>query len=141
VGDCPGRDVSGYENGRLPIDALCPLWGTAGHHLRADAAFAFNRMSQRYDAVFGQPICVTDSYRTYEQQVELYARKPNLAARPGTSNHGWGTAVDLCGGIESFGTAQHDWLVQNAPLFGWFHPSWAEPGGSRPEPWHFEYGG
>jgi LAS superfamily LD-carboxypeptidase LdcB len=63
-----------------------------------------------------------------------------MAAVPGTSNHGWGRAVDLCGGIESFGTPQHDWLVANAPRFGWVHPSWAEVTGSRPEPWHFEFG-
>ena len=39
------------------------------------------------------------SYRTYEQQVELYQMylngTGNLAAVPGTSNHGWGLAVDL----------------------------------------------
>lgn len=141
VGDCPGRDVSGYPNGRLPVDALCPLWGAPGHHLRADAAHAFNQMSQRYNSVFGRPLCITDSYRTYEAQVALKARKPHLAAVPGTSNHGWGTAIDTCGGVERFGTPQHNWLAENGPLFGWFHPSWAQAGGSKPEPWHFEYGG
>ena len=39
------------------------------------------------------------SYRTMEQQRILYARylagTGNLAAKPGTSNHGWGLAVDL----------------------------------------------
>ena len=24
---------------------------------------------------------------------------------------------------------------------GWIHPAWAAAGGSRPEPWHFEYEG
>ena len=51
-----------------------------------------------------RPICITDSYRTYASQVRLYGQKPALAAVPGTSNHGWGLAVDLCGGIEHFGT-------------------------------------
>ena len=77
----------------------------------------------------------------YSEQVALYASKPNLAAVPGTSNHGLGVAVDLCGGIESFGTVQHQWLFTHAPLFGWFHPLWAEPTGSRPEPWHWEFSG
>ena len=54
-------------------------------------------------------------------------------------DHGWGVAVDLCGGIQSFGTAEHTWLFTHAPLFGWFHPAWAEPTGSRPEPWHWEF--
>lgn len=141
TGDCAGQDVSGYPNGRIPLEALCPVWGAPGHHLRADAAYAFDQLSQAYAHAFGGPICVTDSYRTYDEQVDLYRRKPNLAAHPGTSNHGWGTAADLCGGIQSFDTAQHQWMVVNAPAFGWFHPSWARQTGSRPEPWHFEYGG
>ena len=28
-----------------------------------------------------------------------------------------------------------------APLYGWFHPDWAEASGSLPEPWHWEYAG
>lgn len=84
---------------------------------------------------------MTDSYRSYDDQVRVYAEKPTLAAIPGTSNHGWGTALDLCGGIERFGTAQHQWMLLNGPLFGWFHPAWAEPTGSKPEPWHWEFSG
>ena len=71
----------------------------------------------------------------------MHVLKPNMTATPGTSVHGWGLAVDLCGGIESFDTSEHAWLVAHGPAFGWHHPSWAEAGGSRPEPWHFEYGG
>ncbi len=71
----------------------------------------------------------------------MRAAKPTLAAVPGTSNHGWGTAVDLCGGIQTFGSAQHVWMRQNAPLYGWYLPSWAQQTGSKPEPWHWEYGG
>ena len=91
---------------------------------------------------FGTPICVTDSYRTYDEQVRLKREKPGLAAEPGTSNHGWGMATDLCGGIQNDGTAANNWLRQNAGRFAWFHPSWADPGGSGPyEPWHWEYAG
>jgi hypothetical protein len=141
VGQCSGGDVSIYPNGQIPVSELCPLWGTSGHYLRADAAFAFDQLSTAYAQRFGGPVCVTDSYRTYESQVRLFAEKPNLAATPGRSNHGWGTAVDLCGGIQTFSTDQHRWMLANAPLFGWFHPAWAEPYGSRPEAWHWEYGG
>jgi LAS superfamily LD-carboxypeptidase LdcB len=131
----------GFANGQIPAADLCPIWGAPGHLLRADAAAAFDRMSKAYARQFGRPICVTDSYRSFRQQVALYAVKPNLAARPGTSNHGWGLAVDLCGGVQSFGTVEHTWLFTHAPLYGWFHPSWAEPTGSRPEPWHWEFAG
>ena len=64
----------------------------------------------------------------------------DLAAVPGTSNHGWGVAVDFACGAEQFGSAGYRWLKANGPKYGWTHPSWAEPGGSRPEPWHWEYG-
>jgi D-alanyl-D-alanine carboxypeptidase len=129
----------GFPNGQIPAADLCPIWGAPGQLLRADAAAAFGKMSKAYAGQFGRPICVTDSYRSFSQQVALYAAKPNLAARPGTSNHGWGLAVDLCGGVQSFGTVEHTWLFTHAPLYGWFHPSWAEPTGSRPEPWHWEF--
>jgi len=141
VGSCAGGDIGRYPNGMIPIAALCQLAAQPGHYLRADAAAAFDRMSRAYAARFGVPLCVTDSYRTYEEQVRLKSEKPALAATPGTSNHGWGTATDLCGGVESFGTPQHAWLATNAPLHNWFHPSWAREGGSKPEPWHFEYAG
>lgn len=141
VGSCTGGDVSAFPNGHIPLSLLCPLWGAPGAYLRADAEYAFDRMSHTYAQVFGTPICVTDAYRSYEDQVRVAAERPGFAAKPGTSNHGWGTAADLCGGVESFGTPAHRWLLANAPLFGWFHPSWAEPSGSLPEPWHWEFGG
>lgn len=141
VGDCVGGDVSSYPNGAIPTENLCPMWAAGGHRLRADAAFGFNQMSEAYALEFGDPICVTDSYRDYAGQVSVYAARPHLAARPGTSNHGWGTATDLCGGIQSFGSPQHEWMRANAPLYGFFHPAWAQQAGSKPEPWHWEFGG
>ena len=82
---------------------------------------------------------MTDSYRSYSAQVDVYRRKPGLAAVPGTSEHGWGLAVDFCGGIQDSGSAASAWMRANAGRFGWFHPSWAEPAGGRPEPWHWEF--
>jgi D-alanyl-D-alanine carboxypeptidase len=141
TGRCAGRSTAGYANGAIPASALCPLWGAPGQALRADAAAGFERLAQAYAAEFASPLCVTDSYRPLAVQVRLFAEKPALAAHPGTSNHGWGTALDLCGGIQSFGTLQHAWMLSHAPLYGWFHPAWAEPTGSRPEPWHWEFAG
>ncbi|MCW2703262.1 MAG: peptidase and DD-carboxypeptidase VanY/endolysin [Blastococcus sp.] len=134
------RQWGGYPNGLIPPSAMCPL-GVAGHSLRCDAAAAYRAMSAAFAAAFGSPICITDSYRTYASQVRLYGQKPTLAAVPGTSNHGWGLAVDLCGGIESYGTAPYNWLKANAGRFGFLHPDWAEPGNGREEPWHWEYAG
>ena len=134
------RQWGGYPNGLIPPSAMCPL-GVAGHQLRCDAAAAYRAMSAAFAAAFGAPICITDSYRTYASQVRLYGEKPALAAVPGTSNHGWGLAVDLCGGIDHYGTAQYNWMKANAGRYGYLHPDWAEPGNGREEPWHWEYAG
>jgi LAS superfamily LD-carboxypeptidase LdcB len=98
-------------------------------------------MSAAFAGAFGTPICITDSYRSYAAQERLYGQKPALAAVPGTSNHGWGLTVDLCGGIEAFGTRQYSWMKANSGRFGFLHPDWAEPGNGREEPWHWEYAG
>jgi hypothetical protein len=132
---------SAYPNGQLPPSALCPLWGAAGEALRPTAAAAFNAMSQAYAKQMGTALCVTDSYRTLAEQFSVKASRGKWAATPGTSHHGLGIAVDLCGGIETFGSPQHLWMQLNAPLYGWYHPSWAEPNGTLPEPWHWEFAG
>ncbi|TDD61854.1 peptidase M23, partial [Kribbella antibiotica] len=128
----------GYSNGQIPSSKLCAIGN--GHMLRCDAAAAYLQLAGSYQKAFGKKLCITDSYRSYSAQVSLYSRKPSLAALPGTSNHGWGVAVDLCGGIDKFSTSQYRWMKANAPAFGWVHPDWAEQGGSREEPWHWEFG-
>lgn len=130
----------GFPNGLIPMSALCPI-GVGSHRLRCDAAQTFRAMNGAFAAAFGRPLCVTDSYRTFPAQINLYARKPALAAVPGTSNHGWGLALDLCGGIQSFSTAQFAWMAAHASSFGWVHPPWAAPGRGREEPWHWEFAG
>jgi len=140
-GGCTGLDLSVYANGQIPALALCPVWGAPGQLLEAHAAGAFSALSRAFALQFARPICVTDSYRSRTAQVAVYAAKPGLAAVPGTSNHGWGTALDLCGGVESFTSPEHAWLLVNAPAHDWFHPAWTEPTGSKPEPWHWEFAG
>jgi hypothetical protein len=134
-------DESVYPNGQLPSSALCPLWMAEGEFAAPSAAVAFNALSRRFAEDFGRPICVTDSYRSFSEQVAVKASRGFWAAPPGTSNHGLGKALDLCGGIDNFGAIEHLWMKQNAPLFGWFHPSWAAADGRKPEPWHWEYAG
>lgn len=128
----------GYNNGLIPSSQLCGLG--SGHMLRCDAAQAYQQLSSAFRGAFGKNLCITDSYRSYASQVDLYGRKPSLAALPGTSNHGWGVAVDLCGGVDKFGSAQYRWMEANAAQFGWVHPNWARQGGNREEPWHWEFG-
>lgn len=130
-----------YANGFLPDSVLCPLQTAPGQRLVAAAAAAFDRMSAFRAATTGSLLCVTDSYRDYASQVAVFAAKPSLAATPGRSNHGWGLAVDLCGGAQSSDSEVFRWLQRNAPTFGFVHPAWAEPGGRLPEPWHWEFVG
>ena len=142
----PGCDggahhVDQYANGRLPDNVLCELPGDGGERLRADAAIAFVRLATAYQKGVGESICLTDGYRTLAEQQQLRRIKPRLAARPGSSEHGWGLAVDLSCGVQSFRSRQHAWLVANADEYGWFLPDWARRGGSRPEPWHWEFAG
>ncbi|MFA9429074.1 D-alanyl-D-alanine carboxypeptidase family protein [Egicoccus sp. AB-alg2] len=120
------------ENGRLPDEVLAPAGGVL---LAREAAEAFNAMVAAA-AEDGVTIAVTDGYRTYDAQVDLKARKGWLAATPGRSMHGWGLAVDFDLRVTDFA-----WLQENAGDFGWVHPPWAQPDGSKPEPWHWEYVG
>ncbi|MBO0609623.1 Rv3654c family TadE-like protein [Myceligenerans salitolerans] len=129
-----------HANGRIPRHLLCELSFAADHRLRCDAAVAIERLDVAFRAAFGRGLAVRGSYRSYEAQVAVAASKGSLAAPPGTSNHGWGQAVDLGGGIQYFGTAEYAWMVANAGAYGWVRPGWAAPGGSKPEPWHWEYG-
>ena len=129
----------GWSNGRIPAEALCEL-GVHRHALRCDAAASYQQMNTAYETAFGTPLCITDSYRSFGAQVAAFYAKPALAAVPGTSNHGWALAVDLCGGINVAGTPQWTWMTQNAGRFGFVQPDWAAPGGEKPEPWHWEYG-
>ena len=98
-------------------------------------------MSRAFAAAQGRPLCVADSYRSYDEQVRVRASRGSWAAVPGHSTHGLGTALDLCGGVEDFDSPAHAWMVVNAPLYGWFHPAWARRGGPLPEPWHWDCAG
>lgn len=133
-----GAAVMRASNGQLPDADLCVLWD-GDERLRPDAALAMARLDLAYRDAFGEDIPVSDAYRSYGSQVEVRRTKPGLAARPGTSQHGWGVAVDLGGNIANGGD-RYVWLMEHAGEFGWENPAWARPGGGGPhEPWHWEY--
>jgi len=135
------QSLLGYANGKIPDSALCGVGFDASVRLRCDAAEQLEVLNAAYKDQFGTDLVVNDSYRSYAGQVMCKRTKGYLCATPGTSNHGSGVAVDLGGGIDSFGTAQHRWMDAHAPGLEWVHPSWAERGGSKPEAWHWEYAG
>lgn len=116
-------------NGNLPATFLAPI---AGGSLARDAAASWNLMNceARKAGVELRPLGPSSSYRTYATQVEfwnLYQRGGNPAAHPGTSNHGWGRAVDLAdpdGMRPVFDRIAHK--------YGWSHAEGARVG----EKWH-----
>lgn len=134
---CDGEAGTASSNGQLPQGDLCSLWD-GGTQLRADAAEALAELNAMWVTRFGTDLCLSSGYRTLAEQRAVKAAKGGLAAPAGRSNHGWGLAVDLCSSQTT--GAQWEWLNENAPVFGWENPAWAQPGGSGPyERWHWEY--
>lgn len=134
---CDGEAGTASANGQLPQGDLCYLWD-GGTQLRADAAEALAELNAMWVTRFGTDLCLSSGYRTLAEQRAVKAQKGGLAAPAGRSNHGWGLAVDLCSSQTT--GAQWEWLNENAPVFGWENPAWAQPGGSGPyERWHWEY--
>jgi hypothetical protein len=131
--------LDGYGNGRIPLASMVELTWAPGHFLRGDAAEGLESLHAAFRETFGADLSVTSSYRSFDGQVAARASFGRLAAVPGTSRHGIGIAVDLGGGINRFGTPQHQWFVANGPAFGWHQPDWARQNGAMPEPWHFEF--
>lgn len=121
-----------YGNGQIPRELLT-LIGISQHRLWGPAADSFIAMRAEAAAA-GVNLSVTDSYRTYDQQVDLAQRKGltkngGLAATPGMSEHGWGLAIDA-----DVDRAGFDWLTENAGRYGWVMPMTREP-------WHWEFHG
>ena len=91
------RSTDGYTNGSVPLKVLCRVSFAPSNHLRCDAAEALTRLNAAYQAAFGRDLAISGSYRTLEEQISTRAAKGSMAAVPGTSNHGWGLAIDLDG--------------------------------------------
>ncbi len=123
-------ELKQYGNGKVPAAALSPVAGT-NHTLWAPAARSLEAL-RAAAAADGVTIGVTDSYRTYESQVDLAERKGlysqgGLAAKPGTSMHGWGVATDL-----ALDAKAQAWMRENAGTYGFVEDT-------PREPWHWGY--
>jgi hypothetical protein len=143
------------SNGRLPASSLGAI---PGGRLEKHAANSWLRLRAKIGAAAGIWICPTSSrtaYRTYAEQEyfwNLYIHGNGaLAARPGTSNHGWGVAVDvpqpvMASLINRYG-ADYGWQKRwsDAPS-EWWHFKYApqydkhkgeKPGGNPKHPSHY----
>ncbi len=160
--------LQGVTNGKLDASLLREV-GPSGrlHYIAARAFLALVAAAARA----GIPLTYTygGTYRTYQQQVDLFLRRyvdhydPKItttsykwwngkrwykrigvaaAATPGTSNHGWGLAIDTAldrepeDGLDPADavsiTPALTWMINNAPRFGF---SWE----LQSEPWHIRY--
>lgn len=131
----------GHDNGKIPLNEMSEIPWAKGEYVRKDSLGPLVALNKKFKKKFGHDLGITDSYRDYAEQVATKKKKGHMAATPGTSKHGWGLALDLGTGINNFGTPEYNWMKDNAPAHGWRHPDWAEPSGSLPEPWHWEFWG
>jgi peptidoglycan hydrolase-like protein with peptidoglycan-binding domain len=117
------------SNGKLAPSELAPI---PGGELAKPAAACWNKPGGPASAGC-VPSGPRSSYRTYDEQVEFWnlyiSGRGNLAARPGTSNHGWGLAVDLAA------EWMRAWIDDHGGRFGWRKTeAWSEW-------WHVNYDG
>ena len=117
------------ENGRIPLDRLVKVGGN--NYLRSDAAQAFRAMKRaaKKDGINITFSGAQSGYRDYATQERLFHEKGDsdtggLAADPGTSNHGWGMAIDI-------GPEARAWVAQHGKRYG-FHQL-------PTESWHFDF--
>jgi flagellum-specific peptidoglycan hydrolase FlgJ len=133
------KQIATGENGKLSASELVSIGN--GLKLEPNAAADYLKMEQDANAD-GVQFNVTDAYRTYEIQDVIFdwdrynrtgekkKKGTNTAAAlPGTSNHGWGKAIDI------FPASAQQWIKKNGYKYNW---SWYE-GKSINEPWHFTW--
>ena len=163
-------EVAGLRNGNMPSVRMMTVGGCT---LDRDAAYTLALMIEAAGQA-GVGLYPGGCYRTLSQQHAAYEQRcPEVEneiteydpatdetvvvgsvvqrecsgppiAKPGTSNHGWGRAIDFTSNGRSTldcNDAAFTWLNANASRFGWVHPGWARCGQSTMEPWHWEWGG
>jgi D-alanyl-D-alanine carboxypeptidase len=127
--------------------------GRQGLLLRLPAAEALQEMAEEA-LKDGIVLVASSTYRSYEYQLEVYARNvrengrdqaDRESSRAGYSQHQTGLAVDFGSITDAYaGTPAGRWLSANAGRFGWslsFPDGYEELTGYRWECWHYRYVG
>lgn len=147
IGRYTGRETggnpgfpAGVKNGKIPTSLLRrletqPQMPEEEQWLFRDAAIGLDAMVRAAEKD-GVKIRLHEAYRTYARQQyfwNLYlSGEGNLAARPGTSNHGLGVAIDVNRKADAKALP---WMRVNARRFGWDLPDVL----GRREPWHYQW--
>lgn len=128
-----GRQLGVARNGIFTSANTDPI---PGGRLWGEAAVTWNAMRLDFIADGGrpedfEPAGPDSSARSRRAQDHFWTHQPPPAAKPYTSNHGWGIAVD----VKTKRCAA--WILRNGHRYGW---SWDE-GRRVGEWWHFRYVG
>lgn len=143
-----------------------PLVTTSdGARLNESAAASYELLNRAFFARFGKRLYISSGARTHAEQVQAFTDnhqltpilnngryitrkwngltwylKPGKAtvAVPGTSMHEYppGRAADFGSGVATQGSAEHNWMIQNAGSYGWV---WTGAHFVTIEPWHWEH--
>jgi hypothetical protein len=165
------KEVAKVGNGKLTPKMMKKV--KCGGQMWNSAADAFNAL---YDAALaaGYKLRNIGDYRPFEGQLSMFmdrydqkatGRKPEItrtyqgktwylkkgkspSGTPGTSNHGFGLAIDIAidnkGKIQAIGgTKAYAWMCQNAPSYGFYLQGAPTRPDGKPNPeyeaWHWQY--
>ena len=144
---------SEYEpKGLIPVKQ-CSLYNVSRNDLslRPEAFHALDVLAEAAKAD-GITLMVSSTYRSYSYQERLFARyvkedgeaeAERYSARPGTSQHQLGCAVDFGSITDDWGdTNMGKWVYENAAEYGWslsFPRNYEDVTGYMWECWHFRY--
>ena len=156
------KDFKGklLENGLLPQELIGQSISASGFPalFLKDVINDFDRLAIAFKNKFNQNLVLNDSYRTFNEQIKIKdkklreaksisdpekaRKKKGEAAKPGTSNHGWGLAFDFnthYQGKSGFQSETYNWMLYNAPRFGFHSPLILRDGAGTDESWHIEW--
>lgn len=133
-----GSDVSGCL-GSSNLKSI----GIGNNVLAKEAADAFIKMTDDMPSNLKSKISMGGAYRPLNIQCNIFdwgkyestgkrvkkGTSSTPAAYPGTSNHGWGRAIDISP------SDVQNWIRENGTKYGW---CWGE---AKSEPWHFTFCG
>lgn len=119
---------------------LRALHGNTDRYLNPVAAKQLIQMNAAYRAHFGTNITINEGYRTLATQHSYYATLgASIAAKPGTSNHGMGLAIDISGKVTIGGSQGSEWINSYSRAFGWDRPAIFDR--TTTEYWHVNFVG
>lgn len=141
-------EYAGFDNAQFDaraidkLHAMCDAAKYAGINLTIISAyrtddFQTSNFNRKVDRVMAENPSLT------REEAEKEAEK--VVARPGTSEHQVGLAVDFNSVEDSFRTTrEYSWLVNNCADYGFilrYDVEHQEKTGIIPEPWHYRYVG